>query len=60
MFPAEGCVNIETKEDSDLEGNHDFLAVLYNTSLDRDSLVTILSDSSTTIIRIIDDDGEIV
>ena len=60
MLPAEGCVNIETQDDSDLEGNHDFSVVLYNTSLGVDSLVTILSDSSTTIIRIIDDDGEIV
>ena len=59
-LPAEECVNIETEDDSLFEGNHDFSAILYNTSLDGDSLVTILSDSSTTLITITDNDGETV
>ena len=58
-LPAVECVNIQTNPDNLLEGVHEFSAVVYNTSLDGDSLITISSDS-TTIIRIIDDDGEIV
>ena len=59
-LPAEECVTIATTGDLNLEGKHDFSLNVFDTSLGTNSLVTIWSDSSTTIITINDDDGEIV
>ena len=58
-LPAEECVTIATTGDLNLEGKHDFSLNVFDTSLGTNSLVTISSDSSTTIITINDDDGEI-
>ena len=59
-LPAEECVTIATIGDLNLEGKHDFSLNVFDTSLGTNSLVTISSDSSTTILTINDDDGEIV
>ena len=57
---AFGCLDIFTKDDSELEGEHSFTLHLYNTSIVPDSLIAIENDSSTVIVTIDDDEGEVI
>ena len=59
-LPAFGCIDISTIDDTELEGEHGFSLHVYNTSIGPDSLVAIINDSSTVIVTIDDNEGEVI
>ena len=57
VLPAIGCIEIFAVDDDELEGEHGFSLHVYNTSIVPDSLVAIVTDSSTVIVTIDDNEG---
>lgn len=54
-FPLEGCVEIQTVQDDEIEGHQHFSVSVAGTSPNN---AVMISEPSTHVITIIDDDGK--